>query len=658
MSVRLKILLVVTAMCALFVAQAVFFAFQQERLSTLGHEGWMWVLALSDPSALSSGARTQATGDSLDHVSAFVKEGYSGMFAALFCALILGIAGVFALTRSIVPVLSQAIKISNDIAIGFLENKIDTTVKGETGDLLRALASLQQSRAELNEHLERQIRETETAYYDMQRSSAALNVANASLASLNASMKTMLNALDQGLFSFGPDGVCSDVASEACVDLLGARPCGKSMIDVLRISDDDKECVQGILRMAFADKKPSLGIPGLLELLPTEFIRDEKTKIALTYHAIYDENGKVRSILVVATDHTAEEEALKLMRDHEVEALRILRLSSNQNLFIQFYRSVTDFFMSAEKPLHYEIPLDRLRRDIHTFKGNASIFHLQDIQDVLHDIENALEPISEDEKAWGVVRVAIPKLQAVLTKVHQQAGDIFGMDFDRRGVMRVLPLTTLSAVAERLKAQSVDAGAYKLYVETLMGEPVRKRLASIDMGLQELADRYGKRVSPCYYTGDNFPLLTEKYEDLFASLAHIARNIISHAIDEPDVRAKQNKVPELTVIIDTQKYKIGSQEWFRLSVEDDGCGIDVAHLREKIAGSRTADVVGRMTDMQVMMCIFEDTISTKEDVDELAGRGVGLSAVKYEAEKLGGRVRVESERGVYTRIIVEAPVIW
>ena len=183
-------------------------------------------------------------------------------------------------------------------------------------------------------------------------------------------------------------------------------------------------------------------------------------------------------------------------------------------------------------------------------------------------------------------------------------------------------------------------------------------MAFFDAGLQELADRYGKRVSPCYFTGDNFRLITENYEPLFASFSHISRNIISHAIDTPELRAARNKAPELTVIIETKKYIEAGNEWFQISFEDDGGGLNVDLLRSKIAVRSSAEEAARLTSEEVMSVIFEENLSTKESVDELAGRGVGLSAVKHEAKKLGGRVSVESESGIYTKIIIDVPLDW
>ncbi|MDR3423595.1 MAG: ATP-binding protein [Alphaproteobacteria bacterium] len=665
MSIKLKILLAVIPLAVLFAAQTGLFYFQQKRFDAFVSKEFSQSLAPVGsfaPSSTNDGAKEaenarQSLAIDRKEASGLIIANEAEVISALLGALILGGIASFLLIESLVPPLNKAIMISNAIAVGYLENEIKATGNSETDELLRSLAAIQQSRAEINDHLERQISETETAYADMQTSALALNAANASLSSLNASMDIMLNALNQGLFSFGADGICSSVSSKACLSLLESAPAGRRITDVLHIPPEE-ESVDRVLKLIFSNADPDFDKDDLLALLPDRFERSDGTKIALAYHPIVGDEKKVRSILAVATDHSAEESAVQLMRDQEAAALSVLRISGNRNLFIQFYNSISGFFLNLDEILSEEDSLDMLRRDLHTFKGNAAIFHLQDIVDALHGMEDRLAGVSDIAQARQAMQTDLPKFQAILTKTHKLAYDILGRTFDQQGVTRTLPLSALAAMADRIRRLSANDNLYKDFVETLMGEPVRNALSTFDISLHELADRYGKKVSPCYFTGDNFLLLTENYHPLFAAFIHIARNIVSHAIDSPKLRVERHKDPELTVVIETKKFQIGNQEWFRISFEDDGCGLNVPLLRKKLAECRSEEAAARLTDAEVMNGIFNDNLSTRQHVDALAGRGVGLSAVKHEAGKLGGKVSVESEWGVYTRIIIEAPFDW
>jgi CheY-specific phosphatase CheX len=87
--------------------------------------------------------------------------------------------------------------------------------------------------------------------------------------------------------------------------------------------------------------------------------------------------------------------------------------------------------------------------------------------------------------------------------------------------------------------------------------------------------------------------------------------------------------------------------WVRLSIADDGSGIDVAALRQRItdAGLRLPDELAAMSDEAVMMLVFADNVSTRAEVSELAGRGVGLAAVMAAIAAIDGTASVTSIPG-------------
>lgn len=640
MSIRSKILLFAAFFIAFFSIEAALFHFLQMRMDALigAH-----ISALDSDTAK----------DLLSHLDAIKREGRMHMLIVYGATLFGGALASYAFIRHIVPPLKNAIAVTNNIRFGYFQNDLNVTTHDEIGELLRAIGELQETQQLMRGHLERAVSDTEAAYFKLEENAAALTAANTSLASLNVSMNTMLNALEQGLFMFGADGTCSDYSSQACRSLFEADPSDLPVTELLRLSAEEGETFLRLLKLIFSNANLASDAADLLALFPSTFVKSDGTKISLAYHAILDNENNVRLILCVATDHTAEEEAIKQLRNRENEALSVLRISSNRNLFTQFYRSITGFFSETE----IVESLEMVRRDIHTFKGNASIFHLQDVVDVLHAMEYRLSMIATIDEAKQEIKIEVPKLQAALTKAHKQAYDLLGRDFDQHGITRVLPLKTLASVSDRIR-KTGSAALYRDFVETLMGEPVRQALSPFDIGLHELADRFGKEIGPCYFSGENFPLLVENYQELFATMPHIARNIVSHAIEPLETRVEKGKDSQLTVIIDTNKYKVDAREWMRMSFEDDGCGLNIPVLRTKIAAQTSQEQAEKMADHDVMLWIFKDNFTTQDHANELAGRGVGLSALKAEAEKLGGRVDVESECGVYTKIIIDVPLNW
>jgi len=482
---------------------------------------------------------------------------------------------------------------------------------------------------------------------------------------LYASMNAMLDSLKQGLCSFGPDGICSDTFSKACLTLLEGPPVGHHISDVLRLPADKKSSITNLLKLLFAEKKTiAASSEEILGMFPTHFYHSkdlssnvEDLSISLEYRPILNSVGKIQSVLVVATDHSKELAARRMSEEREREVIRALRILSYRNQFIQFFRDITAAFASPEVSFA-KISYEQVKRDIHTYKGVASVYYFQGIVDALHNIESVLETTADMQLVRPSLISATPSVRAAIADARQEVVKILGDDFDKQGLVRTIPLSLLKRFAGEMRATQNLQDAYENYVHLLIGEPIHKLLSRIDTEIGELADRYGKNVAPCRFEGENFQVMTEAYDALFTTFTHISRNIIAHAVDDPTTRKALGKAPECTITLGSFSFKRDNKEWFRLSFSDDGAGIDVKRLREKLLSRYDVEKIKRASDDEIMQYIFEGNLSTAPDVGELSGRGVGMNAVKYEAERLGGHVRVESEIHRFTRITIEVPAIW
>lgn len=128
-------------------------------------------------------------------------------------------------------------------------------------------------------------------------------------------------------------------------------------------------------------------------------------------------------------------------------------------------------------------------------------------------------------------------------------------------------------------------------------------------------------------------------ESLGSSLVHIIRNAIDHGIESPEERISNGK-PEAGVV-KVQAYHEG--HFLIIEITDDGKGIDGEHLVKKAIakGIITPDL--RLTKQQAIDLIFHPGLSTKEEVSEVSGRGVGMDVVKTNISELGGEIKVSSK---------------
>ncbi|MBK3404762.1 chemotaxis protein CheA [Methylorubrum populi] len=142
-------------------------------------------------------------------------------------------------------------------------------------------------------------------------------------------------------------------------------------------------------------------------------------------------------------------------------------------------------------------------------------------------------------------------------------------------------------------------------------------------------------------------------ENLFEPLLHVVRNALDHGLEDAETRRRGGK-PEAGHI----RIEAGQDgDGIVVTVADDGRGIDPAFIRRRAVerGLRSAEAVEAMEDDAVVDLIFAPGFSTAETVGGLSGRGVGMDAVRAAAERLGGRVSVESRIGLGTMVRLHLP---
>ncbi|WP_223646294.1 hybrid sensor histidine kinase/response regulator [Corallococcus sp. EGB] len=141
--------------------------------------------------------------------------------------------------------------------------------------------------------------------------------------------------------------------------------------------------------------------------------------------------------------------------------------------------------------------------------------------------------------------------------------------------------------------------------------------------------------------------------DVRDALVHLLRNAVDHGLESPDFRMQMGK-PALGRI--RIRVRVDG-DMLHIEVEDDGRGMDTERLKQVAINKRLLSPVqaAALSEREAIELIFRPGFSTREQVSELSGRGVGMDVVKRKVETLGGSVGVQSRQGRGTTITLRLP---
>jgi two-component system sensor histidine kinase and response regulator WspE len=196
--------------------------------------------------------------------------------------------------------------------------------------------------------------------------------------------------------------------------------------------------------------------------------------------------------------------------------------------------------------------------------------------------------------------------------------------------------------------------------DRLYREAIASRMRPFDDGVQgfsrmvrDIARRLGKKVA-FEIIGRATELDRDILERLEAPLSHLLRNAIDHGIEPPEERLAVGKPEEGTIRLEAA-HKGGM---LSITVSDDGRGIELERLRQKVLSKQlaTAEMAASLTEAELLEFLFLPAFSTKEQVTEISGRGVGLDVVHNMVHEAGGSVRAVSEPGRGMHVYLQLPL--
>ena len=226
----------------------------------------------------------------------------------------------------------------------------------------------------------------------------------------------------------------------------------------------------------------------------------------------------------------------------------------------------------------------------------------------------------------------------------------------------VLARNRLKTIRPRLRDEDLDRAVTALDVATsrlqsavmmVRMQPVGRVFARFPKLARDVARQVSKSVE-LDIVGAETELDRNLVEALADPLVHLVRNAIDHGIESPEARRAAGKPEQGTVRLSAQ------QEGDHVSIEvsDDGAGIDPEKIRRSAIkkGLIDSDAAARLTSDECLNLIFMAGFSTRSEVSDLSGRGVGMDVVQSKIRELSGQVQIHSEVGRGSRFAIRVPL--
>lgn len=255
----------------------------------------------------------------------------------------------------------------------------------------------------------------------------------------------------------------------------------------------------------------------------------------------------------------------------------------------------------------------------------------------------AAKPLAEAEHT---VRVDTKRLDAIVNLI----GEL------------VLSRNRLKTLRARLRDEELDRAVSTLDIATARlqsavmrtrMQPVGKVFSRFPKVARDVARSLKKEVD-LELIGAETELDRNLVEALADPLVHLVRNAIDHGVEMPDLREAQGKPRMGHVRLSAQQ----EGDYVSIEVHDDGAGIDPEKLRAKARekGLIDPEAAARLSSEECLHLVFLPGFSTKQQVTDISGRGVGMDVVQSRIRELSGQIQIQSELGRGSRFLIRVPL--
>ncbi len=181
--------------------------------------------------------------------------------------------------------------------------------------------------------------------------------------------------------------------------------------------------------------------------------------------------------------------------------------------------------------------------------------------------------------------------------------------------------------------------------------PIKSTFQKMIRLVRDLSRKSGKEVVLKMY-GEETEIDRNMVDQIYEPLVHMIRNAVDHGIEPPEERVKAGKPPQGTIVLSAEQ-KSGN---IVIDIRDDGRGLNAEKIRQKAIERGLITPDEELDERTIYELIFRPGFSTKEEVTDVSGRGVGMDVVKKCVEELRGKIEVESTPGQGSHFQLKLPL--
>jgi ligand-binding sensor domain-containing protein/HPt (histidine-containing phosphotransfer) domain-containing protein len=465
-------------------------------------------------------------------------------------------------------------------------------------------------------------------------------------------IQAMLSNMPQGLFTVEDGGVIHPEYSnylESIFETKNIAGCNVSefLFSGANVGSDALASVNAAIFSIVGEHEMNFEFnkPLLMDEYDSE-IHGKKKSLALDWNPI-TEDDVVSKLMVSVRDVTQikqmEESAREQKRQLEIVS-QLLNLSADK--YLSFEHSAEKYIRANRQAIQSASSYDPdvvalLFRNMHTIKGNCRTFGFTYLSDTVHTVESTYSKLKAEEiKCWDVEKLLndVDLVEAAVAEYAHVYHSVLGRG-DGSGAVRRdgfwMNNSVMNTIRQYVKGNQLTELA--TLVDRVNALTLEQNLADVIVSLTSIATQIDKEPPEVLIHADHI-MIKDTAQNLIRDIfAHILRNCVDHGLERADDRVAIGKNPRGTIVIDAQV----KRDCLDISVRDDGVGLNIQRLFHKGIQHGIWSENDRPDIQKIAELIFHSGVSTKDEVTDISGRGVGMDAVKQFLTEAHGAVCIK-----------------